>query len=113
MWRGRFVFPYQASRFCQYPFHCRETGCSSAALAVIKYCSPFETRRLSSRQSHFSEVSREIRASDMMMDTDLGAGNALEKRLGVSRANAFYRAIEVARADLKLPVICEWLPRKI
>lgn len=30
---------------CQYPFHWRLTGCASAALTTIKYCSPFDTRR--------------------------------------------------------------------
>ena len=30
---------------CQYPFHWRDTGCASAADAIMRYCSPFETRR--------------------------------------------------------------------
>jgi hypothetical protein len=31
---------------CQYPFHWRETGCAKAELTAIRYCSPFERRRL-------------------------------------------------------------------
>jgi deoxycytidylate deaminase len=46
--KSQFMDALEYSGFSQQPFHRRETGWLSAALAAIKYCSPFETRRLSS-----------------------------------------------------------------
>ena len=67
---------------CQYPHHCRLTGCPSAAPATFMNCVPLALRRLSSRHAISPAYGVQV-AADAVVLADLGPAQAREERLGL------------------------------